>query len=62
MGSIPGLVYLTIITVPTAAKLQDVFIQNTSKSYSYHHKILRLLWIGNGAVLKSSSQWQLRQF
>ena len=24
--------------------------------------IIMTLWIGNGAVLKSSSQWQLKQF
>ena len=24
--------------------------------------IIMLLWIGNGAVLKSSSQWQLKEY
>ena len=24
--------------------------------------IIMILWIGNGAVLKSSSQWQLKEF
>ena len=25
-------------------------------------EIIMTLWIGNGAVLKSSSQWQLKEF
>ena len=39
----------------------DVCLQNTSKSHSYHLKIWHLL-IGNGASLRSSNQWQLKEF
>ena len=39
-----------------------VCLQNTSKSHSNHLNlnmvIIMTLWIGNGAVLRSSSQWQ----
>ena len=45
--------------VPTAANWMDVCLQNTSKSHSYFLKnmaFIMTLWIGNVAVLKSSSQ------
>ena len=29
---------------------------------SQNMAIIMTLWIGNGAVLKSSSQWQLKEF
>ena len=53
------------IKVPIAASCKGVCLQNTSKSHTYHLKnmaIIMTLWIGNSAVLKSSSQWQLKEF
>ena len=50
------------LKVPIAANQKGVYLQNTSKSHSYHLQIWEFftLWIGHGAVLKSSSQWQLK--
>ena len=53
------------IKVPIAANYEGVCLQNTSKSNSYHPNIMAFfmtLWTGNGAVLKSSSPWQLKEF
>ena len=36
--------------VPNSAQLEHCLV------------IIMTLWIGNGAVLKSSSQWQLKEF
>ena len=40
------------LKVAIAANLNDVCLQNTSKTHSYHLKygIIMTLWIGNGAV------------
>ena len=50
--------------VPIVANQNGVCLQNTSKSHSYNLNmaIILTLWIRNGAVLKSSSQWQLKEF
>ena len=56
------LAWPVIIKVAKAANCKGVCLHNTSKPHSYHLKnmaIIMTLWIGNGAVLKSSSQWQL---
>ena len=45
------------LKVPIAAIKNAVCLQNTTKSHSYHMAFIMTLWIGNGAVLKSSSQW-----
>ena len=52
--------------VPIAANYKGVCLQNTSKFHSYHlmqdMEIIMTLWLVNGAVHKSSSQWQLKEF
>ena len=53
------IILITVVKVPIAANWKGVCLQNTSKSHSYHllnMTIIMTLWIGNSAVLKSSSQ------
>ena len=54
-------VYNWDFKVPIAPNYKGVCLQNTSKPHSYHLMVIVMtLWIGNSAVLKSSSQWQLK--
>ena len=53
-----------LFKVPIAANWKGVCLQNTSKPHSYHLKMVIIMtsWIGDGAIVESSSQWQLKEF
>ena len=48
--------FFNVLKVPIAANCKDVCLQNTSKSPSYNMAIIMTFWIGNGPVLKISSE------
>ena len=55
-----------LFKVPIAINCRGVCLQNTSKPHSYILKYgdyydFMDRWIGNGAILQSSSQWQLKE-